>query len=393
MPAHSRPVSPAAMSSFPTLFRAPGAHQDQKSCVAPTQRKIASARGQGTLWSTEADPAVLAFAESTRETMAATVIPENMRAFIRHNLSLRGLYCDWILPDLERRVAAKTLARATIFKDLQALNRWELYSPRPSDWPEGRTWPGVPLEFITPRYVEEFLVALFAGCPVGTARSTWSHLRNLLNHAVKVRAIEACPKPEHIPNADGGPVRIYRAEEIAAVYVALRHHVPLQVSFVLALNIGARAVDLYLLRWEDFDLTTDRPCVSFVSRKTGKRQTVPLAPVTIAQLQRLPSFGHDPYLFPTLTSPTSADPEKSTRSRRRRDHMQTCLQIAGIDLEKPMQAARATCNTRLERHRTGAGQFVLGHGLTLNSKHYHEPSDMVFDAVMTLPQPPCFSDF
>lgn len=389
-----RSASHAAMASFPTLFRPPGATQDSESCAA--QNKVKSRRyavGQKTIWSTQADPDVLAFAEATRESMAATVIPENQRAFIRRNFGLRALYGDWVLPDLERRVDAGTLRSATIQKDLQALSRWEKFSPRPDGWPPDRYWPGVPLEYITPRYLEDFLTRLYAECPPGTAKSTWSHLRNILNAAVKVRAIDMSPKPEHIPDPDDGPVRVYREEEIEAVYRSLQEHIELQVSFVLAINAGPRPVDLYLLRWSDFDLTNSKPSFAFSSRKTGKRQSVPLAPITIAHLRRLPSLNQDDYLFPRCSSPRSKDPEKSTAARARRERMQVCLRRANVEIDKPMQAARATCNTRLERHQTGAGVFVLGHGLSLNSRHYHEPSDMVFDAVTTVPQPACFSEF
>ena len=65
---------------------------------------------------------------------------------------------------------------------------------------------------------------------------------------------------------------------------------------------------------------------------------------------------------------------------------------AGFDFPKPWQACRATANERHESHRFGVGQFVLGHSRTgVNGTSYREPSQQVFEAVTTLPQPACFT--
>lgn len=393
-PAESRMSAAPASVKFPTLFRTPGDTRITSPGVGvPKQKRLTPAPGQQALWSTEMDPDVLAYAEATREALAPTCVPEEQRKFLRRNTGLRRMYDDWILPDLQRRVSAGTLSKGTLEKDQQALARWERFT-RPDTWAEAKEWPGWPLEFITERVLEEFLTRLFANCPAATARSTWSHLRNILNQAVRVRALDTCPKPAHIPDADDGPVQIYRDEQLAAAYHCLRHEIDLQVAFVLGVNAGPRTVDLFLLRWADFDLSATKPWFSFVARKTRKRQTIPLAPLTVAHLRRLPSLGRSEFLFPGRSSPLSKDPEKATRSRHRRELMRERYLAAGLEAyDKPIQAARATCNTRLERHRTGSGQFVVGHALTLNSRHYHEPSDLVFDAVTSIEQPACFHQF
>ncbi len=399
MPAPKLSEEQLARVKFPTLLRARGGTQDSSSCAPKTQpKKLQHDPSCGRLWSIEMDPEVLALAEANREEVAATIVPESQREFLRLHSGLRRFYQDWVLPDLARRVGEKTFTKATLAKDNQALTRWELYT-RPEHWSPERDWPGWPLQYITPRVLETFLVRLFASVPAGTARSTWSHLRQILNQAVKVRLIDAAPKPAHIPDGDDGPVQIYqesdlRGNQLQAAYHALRHEVDLQVAFVLAVNAGPRAGDLFLLRWIDFNLSAANPWFTFVAQKTNKRQTIPLAPLTVKHLLRLTSRERDEFLFPRRSSPLSTDPEKSKPARARRSLMAERFLAAGLEaFDRPMQAARATCNTRMENHRTGSGQFLLGHALTLNSRHYYEPSDMVFDAVQSVAQPECFSDF
>jgi integrase len=304
-----------------------------------------------------------------------------------------------MLPELERRVAKRTLSKGTLAKDRQALNRWELVT-RPENWPANSPWPGLPIGYITPRATQVFLEDLFATMKsAGTARSTWNHLRNILNCAVRMRAIDTFPKPSHVPTStkdedeEDDLVTFYRPEQIEAAYRSLKNEVDLQVAFVLATNVGPRTHDVFVMRWSSFDLKSRRPSVSYVAKKTGKRQRVPLAPVTVEQLKRLPSFGRDEYLFPGRTNPTAEDPERSRPARRRRATINAALRSAGIDFARPFQAARATCNKRLEDWRTGVGQFVLGHALTLNARHYYEPSDLIFEAVNAVEQPACFSEF
>jgi integrase len=390
------PDNRPATIKFPSLFRGSAA-QDTHSCAAPKLRlKHRSAPGQQSLWSPRLDPSVLAYAEATREDNAATIVPVEQRDWIRANLSVRDAYEDWVLPELRARVGRGSLAAGTLQKDRQALARWEQFS-RPDDWPAGKAWPGLPIGYITPKVLTAFLAKLFARSNAATARSAWSHLRNILNLLTRVRALDVCPRPSEVPDpADEDGTEVYSPEQIAAAYAALKPEVELQVALVVALNAGPRTRDVFTLRKDQLDLDCPRPRLRYVAHKTGKPQCVPLAPVTVAQLKRLPSWSSgSKYLFPASASPDTKDPERSPRARARREKLNELLAQAGVVFPsgKPFQAARATCNTRLETYRTGVGQFVLGHALTLNSRHYFEPSDMIFEAVTSIDQPACFFDF
>jgi hypothetical protein len=115
---------------------------------------------------------------------------------------------------------------------------------------------------------------------------------------------------------------------------------------------------------------------------------------TVRHLLRLPGRAErvGP-LFPGRSNPLSHDPERSRPARRRNALVKQLLAGVGLDFEKPWQACRATCNERLESCRQGSGQFVLGHCLTLNSRSYRQPDQLIYEAVNTVPQPACFQDF
>ncbi len=398
MPAVPLPFAPSDPSphilKFPTLWQ-PGRAQDNVSCAHPPQarRKHQPDPQQETLWPSRIDPDVLAYAEATKVELSALIVPEHQREWVRQNLTLRDFYNDWMRPDLERRVAKKSLSAGTLAKDRQALNRWELVT-RPDHWAEEKTWAGLPIGYITSRAVQTFLEDLFEATKKGTARSTWSHLRNILNYAVKVRAIDAFPKPDRIPTGEDNDedlVTYFRPEQLAAAYTALGDNPDLQVAMVLAANAGPRTHDVFVMTWSSVELDGPRPAISFKAKKTGKLQRVPLAPLTVKHLRRLPSFGKSPYLFPSLGNPKAKDPERTRPARRRKEVLRAALLSVGIDFPKPFQALRATCNKRLEDWRTGVGQFVLGHALTLNARHYYEPSDLICEAVNAVQQPPCFA--
>lgn len=399
----TNPIKEPRMSALPLLDEAaldppatiplalfqPGRTQDYVSWVPPRpRRRHKPAPNQESLWPTTVDPDVLAVAEAVQQTYRDPVVPEANRTWIRKSLGLRQFYHDWMLPERRQRVERRQLAKGTLDKDRQALSRWERFS-QPADWPSSKPWPGIPLGAITGLYVGEVLQRMRSQLGEATTKSTWSHLRTMLNHAVKVRALDFAPAPERV-RCDAKRVQIYRPEQIEIAYRALSAWPDLQVAFVLAINAGPRSVDLFLLKREQLDLASARPTLSFRAQKTGKEQTVPLAAVTVQQLRRLLVLNSDPYLFPGRSSPAAADPEKSKPSRRRRAIIRTALAAAGLTFAKPFQAARATCNTRLNTVREGSGLFVLGHGLTLNAKSYMEPTELIFEAVNAVPQPVCF---
>ena len=337
----------------------------------------------------------------------AVEIPEADRQAYAERTTIRQLYEDrlyGLLAQRTERVKAKTLAAGTVAKDRQAINRWEEHSERPATWPAGCEWQGRPLAAITDVHVDDTLARMRkAGLSGKTIRSTWGHLRTILHHAVAVKAIGRCPEPTW--GKDAGEVhrkQMYTDGDLETIYGALAGQVDLQVAFVVSVNVGPRTVDLFLLRWEHFALQSDRPVVEYTARKTGKRHCVPLAEVTVRQLLRwrrasgalgdrgggLAGIGG--LVWPELTDPDGADPERSRAARTRNGRFKSVLAGLGIGHEKPWQVGRLTCNERLERHRPGSGQFVLGHANTLNSASYREPGELVYQAVTTLPQPACF---
>jgi integrase len=142
-----------------------------------------------------------------------------------------------------------------------------------------------------------------------------NHLRTIFNRAVEVHAIAKAPEPTWAKDDDRAAKQLYTLTQLGEIYTALNGHVDLQVAFVVSVNVGPRTVDLFCLRWEDFALDAERPCVEYVARKTGKRHVVPLAAVTVQQLRRWQGmcgllFGGG-LVWPGLTDSTAAEPVKS----------------------------------------------------------------------------------
>lgn len=332
---------------------------------------------------------------------AAVEIPEGERAWFSARYTLRGLYEHPVYglnAIRAARVRDATLAAGSRAKDRQALNRWERYSRKPGDWPAGVPWQGRPLVACTDEEATATCTAMRRALAWTTCRSTWNHLRIIFRRAVDVKAIKRVPVVTwgRTAGTERAPKELYNDRQIGDIWRALAGQTDLQVAFCLSVNVGLRTVDLFCLRWEDLQLSRDRPVVEFTARKTGKRQVVPLGPVTVAQLERwrrkqgilFPECGG--LVWPELTDASAPDPERSRAARERNRRFKAALESIGIRHKKPWQVGRLTCNERLESHRPGSGQFVLGHSATLNSTSYREPSGMVYEAVVTLAQPECF---
>lgn len=337
-----------------------------------------------------ADPIVQREVLRVRSQLADDVAPERDREYLRSTLTLDAAYRDWIEPGRRQAVAAGKLAMGSLAKDRQALRRWIEFT-RPADLPAGYPWPGLPVGAITGRYVAEWLERLTTRYESATIESTWGHLRAMLSILAAKRILDAVPDVAR-PTVTEQAVRVWTDAELSAAYQALAPCCELQTAWVLANNAGLRTVDLWRLRWQDVDLITDGPVsdwsghLSFTAVKTGKFQRVPLAAVTAWHLAQLPQ--RSTRLFEQWGNPhDTKDPERSYRSRSRRTLQAALLATVGLCETKPGQVSRATCNTRLERVRGGAGSFVLGHSLTLNSKHYYEPTEMVCEAVRLVRQP------
>lgn len=316
------------------------------------------------------------------------------RQLLRENLTLRQFYEEWMLPEQRQRVKAGDLARSTLKKYRQALTRWEQYT-LPPGWPASRPWPGLPIGSITGLYLDSVLLDMRATLAVDTVKSTWNHLRTILNYADRVQVLEKAPQRKRQKRIKREP-RTYTREEIETAYGALEDFVDLQVAFVVGCNCGLRTIDLFLLRWDAFeDLDGPRAAVKVTAFKTDKEQKLPLAPITVQHLRRLPSYRKDEYVFPVRSNPRAIEPEDSKPAERRRAIVRSLFVSAGLDIEKPFQVARATCNTRLNSTPgfDRAGNFMLGHDLGCNSTSYMNPSELVYQAVRAVEQPACFLVF
>lgn len=331
------------------------------------------------------------------EQFADRRVPENERTTTRETYTLRQFYEEWMLPGRLERIAEKQLSRGALSKDRQALQRWEaLTRPSYKDWPRGRKWGGLPLGFITGRYLDRFLNEMRKKYAEATVYSTWSHLRTILNAAVRLRVLDRAPAPSKPPQPTGGNVEIYGTSVepdggLARAFRALAEMPVLQSAFVVAVNAGLRSRDLFMLGRDNCDLESERPALEFTASKTGKLQRIPLAQCTAQHLRRALRFSSTEFVFARLTNVNCEDPEKSREARHRNAITKELLGRAGLQFKKPWQAARATCNERLESRHLGVGQFVLGHALQgVNVRSYRQPSALIFEIVTSLPQPDCF---
>lgn len=325
-------------------------------------------------------------------------IPPDQRQHVRETYTLQAFYDRYLADRRSEQVAKGELARGTREKELQALRRWSEWDRRqqPDEWPADQQWAGLPLAWLTGAYVQRWLHELRQELAVATVRSTWYQLRTVLNAAVRLKAIDQAPRPNAVVFEESDDdedlfCRTWSPAELDAIFRGLAETPDLQVAFVLACNVGARPVDLFCLRWEQVRLDTDRPVIRFRARKTGKLHGIPLAGLTVAHLKRLrrSQLFEQGLLFPGRSAASASDPERSKSARRRNAIIKAAISAAGVDPvpNKPWQICRATCNTRLENHRPGCGRFVLGHANGVNAVSYHDPSELVFEAIDSLPQP------
>lgn len=319
-------------------------------------------------------------------------VPPEQRVQYASSTSLRQFLQDCAAGRWEPIGRKKGRAKGTIDKEWNAIRRWERFT-RPDDWPTERTWPGPSLAVIE-SVSTEFFVGVFdrmrTELKASTVQSTRSHLRVIINHARAVQAIQHVPAAPPVESSDH-KTRIYTPDEVQRLFSVLTgpHH-QLAVALWIALHVGPRSVDLFLLRKTDIiQDALGRRLIDFQSRKTHKLQAVPISDETWEWIRSLPCW-HDEsekFLFPGLSSAKSDDPEKSYQARMRNALAKTLWAAAGItDAEKPWQIGRATCNERYESHRGGVGEFILGHKLQgVNARNYRQPTEAVHEAVRTLP--------
>jgi integrase len=352
------------------------------------------------------DPAALQahflrVAQSHQE--AIQPIPEALRLQTRETLTLLAFYERWMQPWREKSVRTGDSKKGTWKKERAALanfDRWDK-TAFPEDWPAGIVWPGLPIAYITGPYLDRFLKAMQAATSLGYAQSTWNHLRTVFNFAVKVKALDAAPKPKPLselsPDEEDLFAVTYTVPELGRIYDALAGWPDLQAAWVLGANAGPRSIDLFSLHWQTH-LRLDAAEgglsgeLTYRAVKTGKTHWAPLAPVTVAHLRQLLDgklLAEGP-VFRNLTSHRAKDPEKSRAARLRNDLVKRAIQKAGLEVPaKPWQVLRATCSTRLNTHRPRTGKLMI-HGLDsndVNEAHYFDPRALLTDAVRTVPQP------
>jgi len=340
-----------------------------------------SARGQRELFE-RVDSAALAAAEAFAKAFPGQKLTPDQAAEIARTNTVAGYWRDHVK-------STKTASRKanTVSKYNSAVSLWNAHAPRPETGP----WSGMPIGLITTSYAQGFVDAAAKHVGASTLRPYWNHLVAIFRHAQSSGVVKKIPKPVLPTIVKRKPV-ILQAEQIAQAYQALADQTELQVAFVFALNVGARPRDIFALQWSQVTLGAGYWSVTFAAIKTSLAQCVPLAEVTVQQLQRLPGWtDRVGSLFPLLGNAGAKDPERSRPARRRRRQFKSALATVGINLDKPYQVCRATCNTRLDAHREGIGKVVLGHtAKDVNSAHYVNPDGKVLDAVNNVPQPDCF---
>lgn len=336
-------------------------------------------------------------------------VPDGQRIEIRQSLTLQAFYDAWMAGWRQQQLAAGDVSPGTLSKERQALRRfakWEQENP-PENWPADREWRGCPIGFLQGGYFDRFYAAISPPkYAANTVVSTRNHLRTVLNHAAQIGALESAPQPRPLDLDDPDDVdedlaTVWTADEIDAIYQSLAGTPDLQTAFVININAGPRSSDIFRLRWEkNVRLSEQPPMLRFRSKKAKKKHGIPLAPVTVAHLQRLQAahlFEPGGPVFPRLVSLKCKDPERSRAARRRNQQMKKLLEAAGVPVhDKPWQVGRASCCTRYNDHKGGVGSWVIGQGhadrsgTKLAANFYDNPTEDMARAILSAPQPISF---
>lgn len=399
------PVRPVALkhAAGSEIQPGPGAHRSS----APVRTPVAPVISQAV------DQRILDLSAQVAAGDVRLMVPESSAASYAA-LPLRSWYfCDSFGPAAQRArdVAAKRTKPATAEKDLSALQVWEKYT-RPAEW-EGH-WPGISIGSITAQYLQQFVKsALAGGLSAGYLGGLINHLSWILSIAKERGVLLAVPRKPPVTQLaaslsidnDDLTVIYELSGEILVCLGAICSHLAgqpeLRQAFVLACSCGLRPRDLFSLRWNHFAAVSGQPSLRITPEKTkrhGKTIRIPIAQSIwegLSAYREATAAADDALLFPGLVSADAVDPEKSRSARRRNSAIMKAAEAAGFIFpdrrRKPWQIARATANERLERHRPGVGEFVLGHmSGSINARHYRQRWSEICAAVNSLPQPPEF---
>ena len=113
----------------------------------------------------------------------------------------------------------------------------------------------VPLAAIDDDRISAFRAGLRKNLAASTSNVVLSKVARILRFARKVRAIEAVPTFERLPEPRKRPKEVYSEAQIAAMLaVARRHGTDALVILLLALDAGLRVSEICALEWGDVDL-------------------------------------------------------------------------------------------------------------------------------------------
>jgi integrase len=166
---------------------------------------------------------------------------------------------------------------------------------------------------ITSAKVEEFLDQLeqqgFAASSVNQHRTI---LNSVFNFAIKREKydrnpVSAVAQRKEPPGRDRFPT----PEEFGRLAEECRADPQLYAFVWLAATTGARKGEILPRTWKEVDLEGAAPHVYVPRSKNGCPKRLPLAAEVVQALKKLPSYGHDAYLFPS-------------RTRQRAFHRQAC---------------------------------------------------------------------
>ncbi len=362
------------------------------------------------------DPRILELSRRVANQNGRLVVPPGERAQYAQ-LPLRAWYdCDLYGPSQFRdaEIVAGRNQAGTKEKDESAISVWERHT-KPSDW-QGH-WPGISIESITEDYLRQWIVnCLSAGLSRGYLTGLVNHIAWILSVAVDREVLSRVPKKPSVRQlAATRTGQLFSDDDCAVIYEidgdilgtldrickAMAGQQELQTAFVLACSTGLRPVDLFGLTWANVKSIDGQPAIVAMPKKTKRYATtvrIPLAPAVYARLVRLRGDAADSaLLFPGSVSNDCRDPEKSRSARRRNAAIKAAAESVGFEYPdrrtKPWQICRATANERLERHRPGIGEFILGHSAgSINKKHYRQRWSEAVEAINTLPQPPSFQE-
>ncbi len=113
----------------------------------------------------------------------------------------------------------------------------------------------MPLVAIDDDRISAFRAGLRKKLAASTSNIVLAKVARMLRFARKVRAIEAVPIFERLPEPRKRPKEVYSEEQIAAMLaVARRHGTDALVILLLALDAGLRVSEICALEWGDVDL-------------------------------------------------------------------------------------------------------------------------------------------